>query len=69
MVIDISSDEALVLFDWLTRWEKTGTFAVAGEAEQRVLWNLLAELEEQLAEPFSLEYPALLEAARARLRE
>lgn len=67
MTIDISSDEALVLFDWLTQWDKTGTFAVPGEAEQRVLWNLIAELEKQLAEPFAAEYPALLEAARARL--
>lgn len=69
MTLDLSADEALVLFEFLSRWDETGTFDLVDQAEQRVLWDVLAGLEGQLTEPFSPDYGALVAAARTRLRD
>jgi hypothetical protein len=69
MQVDLSPDEALVLFDVLSRWEQSERFDVADQAEERVLWNIKAGLERQLAEPLSPDYARLLDEARARVRD
>ena len=38
--LDFSEDEALVLFDFLTRYGESDRLEIADQAEQRVLWNL-----------------------------
>ena len=62
-------DEALVLFNFLQRFEDDGTLAILDQAEERVLWNLHCLLEKQLVELFHPEYKALLAAARDRVRD
>ena len=70
IVLGLSGDQALVLFEWLAR---TGAgeqpAAFEDQAEQRVLWDLEAALEKHLAEPFKSNYRELLEAARGRVRD
>jgi hypothetical protein len=66
--ISLTSDEALVLFEWLTQLNKAeGEFA--DQAEQRVLWDLQAQLESSLAAPLRPDYNAVLAAARDRIRD
>jgi hypothetical protein len=67
--LDLTSDEALVLFDFLTRYTDSDRLEIADQAEQRALWNLCAILEKALVEPFDPAYGELLEAARQRLRD
>jgi hypothetical protein len=72
VVLRLSRDEALVLFEWLYRTdETTNDFAdlVEDQAEQRALWNLTCLLERELVEPFSPQYGELVEQTRARLRD
>jgi hypothetical protein len=69
MQIDISPDEALVLFECLSRFKESGLLAIADQAEERTLWNIAALLEKQLVEPFSENYTDLLTQARERLRD
>lgn len=72
VVLRLSGDEALVLFEWLNRTNKaTNDFGdlVEDQAEQRALWNLTCLLERELVEPFSPEYLELVEQARERLRD
>ena len=64
----LSGDEALVLFEWLTNFNKAN-YSFQDQAEQRVLWDLEASLERCLAAPFSADYAAQLAAARDRLRD
>lgn len=68
--IALSREQALVLFEWLSR---TGAAAAPAafedQAEQRVLWDLEAALEPLLTEPLRQDYRRLVEAARARLRD
>ncbi|KJK11750.1 hypothetical protein UB45_10860 [Terrabacter sp. 28] len=68
VTISFSSDEALILFDLLHRWEdKDRVSAPEHKAEQVALWNLSALLESQLSEPFDPLYSELVTKARERL--
>lgn len=69
MHIELSDDEALVLFDFLGRWDATDRFTIVDPSERRVLWDLLASLERQMAQPFRQDYEVLLAAARGRVRD
>jgi len=67
--LTMSSDEALVLFDWLARTsDATHPVPFADPAEQLVLWNLEALLERVLVAPLKPDYDALLDDARRRMR-
>lgn len=68
MNISLTSDEALVLFEWLTRFDKADD-EFADQAEQRVLWDLEAQLESSLVAPLRPDYDAVLAAARDRIRD
>lgn len=68
--VPFSQEAALVLFDWLSRTGDLGVPApFADHAEQRVLWDLLAELESALSEPLQGNYSTALLAARASVRD
>jgi len=67
--IELSRDEALVLFEWLHRNDEARAIRVEDPAEQRVLWDLEARLEAALAEPLDPAYDALLAEARACVRD
>ena len=72
-VVQLTADEAVVLFELLSRWERDEgkdypaetCFESAGEII--ALMQVLAQLESQLAEPFRSDYHEILEAARQRL--
>ena len=66
---ELTRDEAIVFFDWLVRLNQATDQKFADEAEQRVLWDLEATLESELAEPFASNYDELLAAARSRIRD
>ncbi|HEX9391612.1 MAG TPA: hypothetical protein VF928_09900 [Usitatibacteraceae bacterium] len=67
VTIQLTSDEALVLFELLERFSNTEALSIEDQAEKRALWSLCNRLEKLLSEPFAANYQALLEQARARL--
>jgi len=68
--LTLSSDEALVLFDWLARTSAaTHPAPFADPAEQLVLWDVEALLERVLVAPLELDYEVLLDDARRRVRD
>lgn len=67
--IDLTGDEALVLFEWITRLNKREDVEFADQAEQRVLWNMEASLEAALVGPFRSDYDQLLARARKHVRD
>lgn len=72
MNVDLSDDEALVLFELLHEYgSKDGAreLKVQHAAERNALWALSAQLEKRLVPPFQPNYSELLSAARARLEE
>jgi hypothetical protein len=72
VTIALNRAEALVLFDLLRRWAQGGDDAaivIEQQAEQRVLWDILASLEQRLVAPFSIDYASLLAAARQKVQD
>lgn len=68
VTLRLTSDEALVLFDWLHRCEDADrVLEPEHRGEQAALWNLSALLERELTEPFQRDYRELVDQARARL--
>src|SRR5437868_998407 len=68
VAISLTSDEALVLFDLLHRWEdQDRVSAPQAKAEKIALSNLSALLERQLVAPFDSRYNMLVAQAAARL--
>jgi len=65
--IRLTPSEALVLFDLLQRFARTGALSIAHEAENQALWALTASLEKVLEQPFRDDDQALLSAARSKL--
>ena len=69
VTLQLSQDEALVLFEWVARFNKTRVPAFVDQAEERVLWDLESRLESALVEPFRKDYAGALAGARARIRD
>ncbi len=66
--IQLSPEEALVLFDFLSRFSVEDRLEIADHAENVVLWGALCQLEKVLVEPSMADYSKFLEAARQNVR-
>jgi hypothetical protein len=72
VTVRLSQAEALVLSDALHRWESDGTLgglSYQDQAEQRVVWDLVASLEPVIEESFDPDYGVILGLARDSLRD
>ena len=67
--VELTSSEALVLFEFLARFSNEDSLRIEDQAEERVLWNLCASLESILVEPLADNYQVLLEKARSEVRD
>jgi hypothetical protein len=67
--LDLTADEALVLFEFLSRYSDSERLETVDQAEQRALWNLCALLERSLVPSFDPDYADQLASARGRLRD
>ena len=67
--LELTEDEALVLFGFLARFDSNEKLTIVDQAEERVLWNLHCLLQKHLVEIIDPNYQALIEAARNRLRD
>ena len=66
--ISLTKDEALVLFEMLSRFSDKEKLNIEHRSEERALWNLNCLIEKQLVEPIKENYLELLHAARERLK-
>ncbi|MAT83906.1 MAG: hypothetical protein CMD39_06415 [Gammaproteobacteria bacterium] len=64
IALEVSQDEALVLFEWLAELDSNNSGPADGSAEQKVLWKLEGQLERLLVEPLESDYQQLVEEAR-----
>jgi hypothetical protein len=67
--IELTSDAALVLYDWLTRFNQRADTDFADQAEERVLFDLEALLEKALVAPLQSDYADVLAEARSNVRD
>lgn len=68
IVIELTPDEALVLFEFLRRSDDEGAYRFADQAEQRVVWNLEIAIQPQVP-VFAPNYGELLKQARSAIRD
>lgn len=64
-----SKDEAVVFFDWLSRFNDSDPSERLAPAVQKVLWDLEAALEASLPEVLSDRYEQVVKEAHARIGE
>ena len=69
VVLQLTADEALVLFAFASRFSDMDRLEIVDQAEERALWNLCCYFERQLVQPFEGDYGEQLAAARDRLRD
>ena len=67
ITLRLTDSEALVLFEFLTRFSNYDRLAVEHKAEARVLCDIQCLLESQIAAPFDANYSQLLDVARKQL--
>ena len=68
--IQLTKDEAIVLFEFLGRFNKNiDSKRFEYQAEERVLWNIECILEKELSEPFLADYQEIVKKARKNLRD
>ncbi len=67
--ISLSNNEAIVLFEFLSRFSDKESLRIEDQSEERILWDIQCELEKKLVEPFSENYLQLLEEARKNVRD
>lgn len=69
VLLQLSDDEAVVLLNWLFRFNESGkdTF-FEDQAEQRILWDMEAVLEKVVPATFDNNYPEILSKARQKIR-
>jgi hypothetical protein len=65
VTIELTGDEALVLFEWITRFTERDDEKFEVQAEQKVIWRIEDVLEKALVEPFRPDYDHLMTVARA----
>jgi hypothetical protein len=68
VALELTVDEALVLFEWLSRFNQNENVAFEDAAEQRVLFDLESKLESSLTVPLEPNYKEQLAEARGRVR-
>jgi hypothetical protein len=65
--IELSKDESLVLFEWLSKQSNADKPIEISAVEQYSLDRLLAKLEKELVEPFDPNYKCILDKAQKQL--
>ncbi len=65
--LSLTHDQALVLFEWLSREDGKSALPTEHEAEQKVLWEIEGQLERALVDPLRPDYAAAVSAARERV--
>jgi hypothetical protein len=67
--LTLAKEEALVLFEFLSRFSNREELRIDDQAEARVLWDLCCLLEKELTEPLAHDYADALKSARASVRD
>ncbi len=69
VVLRLDRRRALVFFEFLSRFGDAGQLSIGHQAEERVLWDLCADLERELVEPLRPDYDTLLRDARQQVAD
>ena len=66
--LEFSESEALVLFDWIARFNKEEDNEFEDKSEEILLWDIEALLEKKLIDHLKGDYCKLLKKSRVTVR-
>ena len=70
ILIKLSRDEALVLFEFISRFNQLDQDEIfQDQAEQKLMWLIETQLEKILVEPFQPDYKEIIQEARNKVRD
>ncbi len=69
MDLDISKEEAIVLWNFLRRYSETDMLGTEDQAEQRALWNLECVLEKNVGSLYQEDWESALKSACEKIRD
>ena len=70
ILIKLSKDEALVLFEFVSRFNQLDQDEIfQDQAEQKLVWLIETQLEKILVEPFQPDYKEIIQEARNKVRD
>lgn len=69
VLLQMTQAEALVLFEFIARFNEREDFEFEDQAEQQVLWNIECDLEKTLVEPLLPDYKVYLQKVRDAVRD
>ena len=69
VTVRLNANEALVLFEFLTRYSDEDRLEILDQAEQRALWNLQCSLEPLMDSINNPRYEEEVAAAREAVRD
>lgn len=67
--LELTEEQALVLFEYLSRSNANDPTQIEDQSERRVLWNLESDLERALPAVLSPDNKRILREARDRVRD
>jgi hypothetical protein len=68
--IRLTKDEALVLFEFISRFNEADHKALfQDQSEQKMMWLMEGQLQKILAEPFRQDYKEIIDKARNNVRD
>lgn len=66
--ISLTSDEAVVLFEFVRRFSESDSLTIVDQSERQALWNLCRIFERGALSSIKGDWPGILHQARDRLR-
>jgi hypothetical protein len=68
--IKLTKDEALVLFEFISRFNETEHKELfQDQSEQKMMWLIEGQLQKILVEPFRPDYKEIIDNARNNIRD
>ena len=67
--LSLTKDEAIVFFEFTSRFSSENKLSIEDKSEERVLWNIQSDLEKVLIESFQENYTEILLEARNNVRD
>ena len=69
IMIELTEDEALILFDCITRFnEKRSSIVFRDESEKKVIFDIESDLETKLASILDQDYELILNKAKKNIK-
>ena len=69
VVLELNNAQAIVLFEFLSRFSDKDVLEIEDDAEAKVLLGICCDLESALVEPLMEDYRIILQKAREKVRD